>query len=103
MLPKVLKNLRKKLDPFHHEQDLVQRTKNQELKSLVARLKKSKEKKQSDELIKRITKNAPKITKKKIAKKVPSQQKGVLKAELDEWLRKEEMKSLVRKRTKKQK
>jgi hypothetical protein len=52
-LKKVLENLRKKLDPFHHEQDVVQRTKNQELKRLVNRLKKSKETKQMNNLISR--------------------------------------------------
>ena len=59
----VLHNLRRKLDPFAHEQNLVQRTKREELRQLANRLKKYKESKQvaieekeTDDLMLRLSK-----------------------------------------------
>jgi len=61
----VLRNLRRKLDPFAHEQNLVQRTKREELRQLADRLKRYKEskqvavaKKEADDFLLRLSKVA---------------------------------------------
>jgi hypothetical protein len=61
----VLHNLRRKLEPFAHEQNLVQRTKKEELRQLADRLKRYKESKQvavvekeTDDLMLRLSKVA---------------------------------------------